>query len=171
MTLLSTRRHRIAAAVTAGAIALGGGSAAIIAATTSASAGTASLSAVTKPATTKPATTKPTARAKGHHRGLLARTDHATIELKVKGQWVTYDLDRGKITSVSSTSISLARPDGQSVTLGIASSTHFGHKGSASALKTGVEATVTSENGTARRVVAAHHAKAAAAPSTSATSA
>jgi hypothetical protein len=165
MSFLSTRKHRIAAAVTAAAIAVGGGSAAIVAATAPASAGTVSLSAATKPAST------PAAKAdRRHHRhGLLARSDHASIELKVKGHWVTYVLDRGKVTSVSGTAISLARPDGQSVTLTIDSATHFGHKGSATSILTGSEATVISDNGAALRVVPDRHAKAAAAPATATT--
>jgi hypothetical protein len=161
---LSTRRHRIAAAVTAATLTLGGGAAAVVAATAPASAGTVSPSAALAAATKPAATQGSVAR---HRRRLLARTDHAALELKVKGKWVTIDLDRGRVTSVSSTAISLARPDGQSVTLAIDSATKFGHGATVTTLKTGVSATVTSENGTARRVVEALHPKAATTPAAS----
>lgn len=164
MRVLSTHRHRIAAVATAATLVLGGGTAAVVAATTSpAAAGTVSLTATNTSAATA------THAARHHARGLLARTDHATVELKVKGQWVTYDLDRGKVTAVSATSITLARPDGQSVTLAIAGTTRFGPKtASASAITVGARATVISEGGTARRVVqAVHHAAKAATSSTS----
>ncbi len=164
MKFLPTRshRHRVAAVATAAVVALGGGTAAVVAATTtSAPAGTVTLAAATAPAAAKPGV--------HHPRGLLARTDHATIELKVKGQWVTYDLDRGKVTAVSATSITLARPDGQSVTLTIDSATRFGHKLSAAAITVGARATVISDGGTARRVVQVlHPARKAAAPATTA---
>jgi hypothetical protein len=167
MSFLASRQHRIAAGVTAAALAVGGGSAAVVAATAPASAGTVSLSAATSPAPT------PAAKAaEGHHdRSLLKRADHASIELKVKGHWVTYVLDRGQVTAVSGTAISLARPDGQSVTLTIDSATRFGHKGSVTAIRTGSDATVISDNGAAIRVAQGDHVKAATAPSTATTAA
>ena len=88
----------------------------------------------------------------GQAKGLYARTDHATLEVKQKGQWVTYDLDRGKVTAVSSTSITLARPDGQSVTVTIDSTTKYKGVTSATAIRTGRPALVLSENGTAVRI-------------------
>jgi hypothetical protein len=153
MSFLASRQHRIAAGVTAAALAVGGGSAAIVAATS-------------------PAPTPAAKAAEGHHdRSLLKRADHASIELKVKGHWVTYVLDRGQVTAVSGTAISLARPDGQSVTLTIDSATRFGHKGSVTAIRTGSDATVISDNGAAIRVAQGDHVKAATAPSTATTAA
>jgi hypothetical protein len=168
MKLLSHRKHRVAAVVTAAAVAVGGGSAAILAATSPASAGTASLAAATAPMRVTTAV-KAAGAAGRHDRSLLARSDHATIELRVKGHWVTFDLDRGKVTAVSSGAITLLRPDGDSVTLKIDAATRFGGVASASAVHTGDRATVVSEGGTARRV-AQHLRKApagsAATPST-----
>lgn len=86
------------------------------------------------------------------HRALLQRSDHATIEVKVKGQWVTYTLDRGKVTSVSPSSITLARPDGQSVTVAIGPATEFRGVSSESAIREDHRATVVSDAGTAVRV-------------------
>lgn len=88
----------------------------------------------------------------GKAKGLYARTDHATVEVKRKGQWVTYDLDRGTVTAVSATSITLARPDGQSVTEAINSETKYKGVTSAAAIQTGRPALVLSENGTAVRI-------------------
>ena len=82
--------------------------------------------------------------------------------MKVKGQWVTFVLDRGKVATVSPTAITLQRPDGQSVTLQITSATHFNGVASEAAVRTGVTATVISDNGTARRVAQRAHPAAAA---------
>lgn len=89
---------------------------------------------------------------RGHARALLRRADHATVELKVKGQWVTYTLDRGTVTAVSPTSITLARPDGQSVTETLTSQTRYRGVTSEAAIRTGRPALVVSEDGSALRV-------------------
>lgn len=89
---------------------------------------------------------------RAHARALLRRADHATIELKVKGQWVTYTLDRGTVTAVSPTSITLARPDGQSVTDTLTPQTRYRGVTSESAIETSRPALVISENGSALRV-------------------
>ena len=88
----------------------------------------------------------------GKAKGIYARSDHATLEVKQKGQWVTYDLDRGKVTAVSATSITLTRPDGQSVTEAIDANTKFKGVTSAAAIQTGRPALVLSENGRAVRI-------------------
>lgn len=85
-------------------------------------------------------------------RTLLQRSDHATLELKVKGHWVTYTLDRGKVASISPTAVTLDRPDGQTVTDAINSGTRFGGVSSESAVQLGKPAVVLSEGGTALRI-------------------
>jgi hypothetical protein len=90
--------------------------------------------------------------AKAESRGLLARADHGTLEVKQKGQWVTYQLDRGNVTAVSPTSITLSRPDGQSVTETIDSGTKYKGVTSEAGIQTGRSALVLSENGTAVRI-------------------
>lgn len=85
-------------------------------------------------------------------RSLLQRADHATVELKVKGQWVTYTLDRGRVTAVSPTSITLARPDGQTVTETINSATRYSGVTSESAVQLQRPAVVVSDGGTALRI-------------------
>jgi hypothetical protein len=92
------------------------------------------------------------ARGRAGARGLLGRTDHATAEVRVQGQWVTYDLDRGTVTSVSPTAITLLRPDGQSVTFTINSSTKYGRSQSEATMATGRPAAVISKDGVAVRV-------------------
>jgi hypothetical protein len=89
----------------------------------------------------------------GHRiRSLLERADHASVELKVKGQWVTYDVDRGQVKAVSPTSITLARPDGQTVTATIDATTKFQGVTGEGAIQTGQEALVLSDNGMALRI-------------------
>jgi hypothetical protein len=69
--------------------------------------------------------------------------------VKVHGQWVTYDLDRGSVSAVSPASITLARPDGQSVTFSIGPSTRFRGVDSEAAIQVHQPALVISENGAA----------------------
>lgn len=130
-------KHWIAASAVAGAVMLSSCGATVFAASS------------TSPSPAPTATAKAKAGAKGG--GLLSRADHATLETKRNGKWVTVDMDRGNVTAATASSITLNRPDGQSVTLQLLSSTKFGGKEatSASALKTGVRAVVISENGSA----------------------
>jgi outer membrane lipoprotein SlyB len=91
----------------------------------------------------------PAAVSKSGLGAILRRTDHATLEVKVKGQWVTYTLDRGKVTAVSPTSITLARPDGESVTEAITSNTKYRGVTSEAGIQVDKSAIVLSQNGTA----------------------
>ena len=112
----------------------------------------ASLS--TSPARSGPSAQSGSAAAGSGHRirSLLARADHASVELKVKGQWVSYEVDRGQVKAVSPTSITLARPDGQSVTANIDAATKFQRVSGEGAIQTGKKALVLSDNGTALRI-------------------
>lgn len=129
-------------------LALGAGGTAYAATASSGSSPTVAAQAATS---TTP--TSPTTVVKGRrHRGLLERTDHATAELKVHGNWVTYTLDRGKVSAVSATSISVLRPDGQTATESINSSTKFKGVGSESAVQLNRPVAVISDNGVALQV-------------------
>lgn len=87
-------------------------------------------------------------------RHLLARSVHASIVVKSKGGgYVTLTLDRGTIQSISSTSITILRPDGVSITAPISSSTKF-LRGTESSLAAGAKVVVVQEGGTTRDVVA-----------------
>lgn len=146
MNLLgNTKHHVLAGALLGGAILAGGGAAAYAASTSSTP--TSPPPASTSSSSPSSSTAGPTKA----HRSLLTRADHATLEIRKKGKWVTVTVDRGNVTAASATSITLARPDGQNVTLALTSSTKFRGKeaGSAAALKTGVRAQVTSMNGSA----------------------
>ncbi|MDE3203274.1 MAG: hypothetical protein KGQ66_03515 [Acidobacteriota bacterium] len=131
--------------------ALGAGGAAwASAATTSAAAGASAATA--DPAQ---AVVAVTGGGPGHghgHRSLASRADHATFEVKVKGTWVTYTVDRGKVGAVSATSITINRPDGQSVTETINGSTKYRGVSGETAIQTGRAAIVVSVNGAATRI-------------------
>lgn len=91
---------------------------------TTPSASTASSSPKTAAVTTaKPGDKYPVLRR--DFRKLVRHTVHADLIVKTPTGFKTVDIDRGKLTSVSSTSISLTRPDGPSVTATITSSTKF----------------------------------------------
>ncbi len=157
MNLLTNSKRRVAAAIIVGGTLVAGGGAAAYAA--SASTGSPSTGSIStgSPSTGSPSTgstsTAPGA-ARAEHRSVLKRADHASLEVRDQGRWVTINVDRGNVTVASTTSITLARPDGQSVTIALAPSTKYGGKEatSAAALKTGVRVRVTSINGTALRV-------------------
>ena len=96
---------------------------------------------------------------------LLRRSVHATFLVKdgTKG-YVTVTLDRGTVQSVSSSSITVMRPDGVSVTESVTTSTKFVRTPQAS-LAAGQKVILVEEGGSARDVVALarHGARASAA--------
>lgn len=141
MKVFSTTRRKVALGAAGAVVCLGIGGTAYAATSASPSSSPSPSSPSTAPAT-----------AAKHHRSLLDRADHATAELKVKGKWVTYTLDRGKVTAVSPTSITLARPDGTSVTDAINSTTRFRGVSSESGVTVGKPAGALSSNGTALRI-------------------
>jgi hypothetical protein len=142
LNVLSTTRRKAAAAVTTAALVAGGGAAVI-----AANSATASASAPS-PATHAAAAAH---RAK-HRKGLLARTDYATFEVKLHGTWVTLVLDRGAVTSISSTTVTLQLPDGKTATEAIDAATKFNRDKTWNQIKVDHVATVVSENGVARHV-------------------
>ncbi|MHB1533615.1 MAG: hypothetical protein ACYC1D_03215 [Acidimicrobiales bacterium] len=158
MTRLHLAKKHLAAAAAAGVIILGGGTAAAVAATSP----TPSPSAKASPSA------KPSTHAHSHHPaaahralGLLARSEHTTLELKRKGQWVTLTIDHGIISAVSPTSLTLAHPDGTTATLALNAATKVrGDATSVSGLKDGQRVIVTSLGGAATHV-AQHQVKAA----------
>ncbi len=58
-------------------------------------------------------------------RALVRRTVHAELVVRTRRGFETIDIDRGTLTNVSATSISIVRPDGPTVTATISSSTAF----------------------------------------------
>jgi hypothetical protein len=145
---LSTTRRKAAAAVTTAALLAGGGAAAVAANSATASAAS-------------PATHVHKAAHKAKDgKGLLARADHATFEVKLHGKWVTLVLDRGAVTSVSSKAVTLHRPDGDTVTEALSATTKFDKGEAWSQIEVGHNATVVSESGVARLVFQGKKAKA-----------
>ncbi|MHB1931268.1 MAG: hypothetical protein ACYCUG_17900 [Acidimicrobiales bacterium] len=119
MTLFRTTARKLAAGAIAGVTVLGGG-AAVYAASTPAGTVTASTAA----------TVHFTHRHHRHHRhpvvrGFFGGADHVTAEVPRNGSWVTLDWDRGTVTSFANGSLTLLRPDKQSVTFTITATTHF----------------------------------------------
>jgi len=137
-----TRRAIIATTLAASAAASGIG---LAATTLTASASGRAASTGTK------AKAPHAAKAVKELNALLGRADYATVELKVKGSWVSYELDRGKVSSISSTSVTVARPDGQSATEAISSTTKFSGL-SQTSIAVGDPISVISTGGTALRI-------------------
>jgi len=87
---------------------------------------TASPSATAKPgvaATATPALRFPALRRDVRY--LVRHTVHAELVVKLPGGYKTVDVDRGTLTSVSNTSITLTRPDGPMVSATITPQTRF----------------------------------------------
>jgi hypothetical protein len=169
MPLLSTTRRRLAATASVVAVA---GTGAVFVLTSGAFASAPKPSApptsstTTTPSTSTTPSTAPAgssgatcttgaaggrAGLLGHH-GLLARTDYATFEIRRKGHFETVVLDRGDVTAVSSTDITVKRPDGVTVTIGLDPTTKYVGVSGESALRTGQHGSVVSVAGSALRV-------------------
>ena len=81
--------------------------------------------------------------------GLLRRAEHGDLTVRTKNGFEQVTFDRGRVTAISATSITITRPDGQSVTKTIDASTRFRGVQSASEVKTGKPAVVASKGDTA----------------------
>jgi septal ring-binding cell division protein DamX len=147
---------KIAAVAATATLALGGA-----AAVASADSGTSTPTTST-PTTSAPATSAPAANAaptkRAGHNGLLGRADHGEVEVRVKGDdgkpaWVWVTFDRGKVTAVNQGSITLARPDGQSVTLQLSPTTKYHGVTGWQQITNGKGAVVVSRSGTATQVL------------------
>lgn len=90
-----------------------------------ANAQVAAVTSSSQKTTTSPKVPRPYQRA----RAVLRRAVSGEIELATKSGFVTIDFDRGSVTSISSDSITILRPDGVSVTDTISSATHMPKKG------------------------------------------
>jgi hypothetical protein len=150
-----TKKSAIAAA--GAVVVLGAGGTAWAVEASSSSPAAASTSAST-PASTAPSPSSGPATHARRAKSLLERADRATVEVKVKGQWVTYDIDRGHVSAVSASSIALQLPDGTSVTEAITPTTRFKGVTSASSVVVGHVATVISTGGNAIEVEQARRA-------------
>jgi hypothetical protein len=112
---------------------------------------TSGSSATSAPAATTSASNS-TAGASGirqRGRAILRRAVTGDIELSTKNGFVTYEFDRGAVTSISSSSITVLRADGHSVTEALTGTTHMPVRGVPT---TGENVVVISTGGKAVRI-------------------
>ena len=155
MTIHLSMRKKLAAVGVGAAVLLGTGGAV-------AWAQTSGPTPTTTPATTAPASaaapaSKPAATVgRPVIRAVARRTVHADLIVKDKsGAYVTVTIDRGTVSAVNATSITLDRADGKQATLTINNDTKVHGVASVSAVQTGKAATVVSRDGTATQIVQA----------------
>lgn len=89
--------------------------------------GTTAAAAPAQTASTTQSSSTAGRRARGI--AILRRAVHGELELSTKNGFVTYDFDRGIVTSISSSSITVLRADSQSVTEAVTGSTHMPKRG------------------------------------------
>ena len=113
-------------------------------------AGGAYAYAADAPATAPPSAAAPAAAHPGHdHGGPLRRAVHGDLIVRTKAGFENVTVDRGKVTAVSATSITIERPDGVSVTKAVTSDTKFKGVDSAEHVERGKGALVVSKGDTA----------------------
>jgi hypothetical protein len=98
---------------------------------TSGSTPSASAQTTSTAQSTSQGTSKSSAAANRRQRieAILRRSVSGQIELSTKNGFVTYDFDRGVVTSFSSSSITVLRADSQSVTEAVTGSTRMPKRG------------------------------------------
>jgi hypothetical protein len=153
MTIHLSMRKKVAAAGVGAAVLLGTGGAV-------AWAQTPGSSSTTTPPTTAPAppgaNQEPAAIGRPVIRAIGRRTVHADLVVQDKGgAFVTVTIDRGTVSAVNASSITLNRADGKQATLTINNDTKVHGVASVSAVQTGKMATVVSRDGTATQIVQA----------------
>ncbi len=153
---------KVAGLAVAGAVLTGAGTVAWAQTSPSTSSPASSAPAAAGKASGKAgkASGKASAQAAGKGLALLKRADHGEVEVRVKGTgtataatWKTVTFDRGQVSDVAGDHITLARPDGQSVTLTIGADTKFRGVTSAQQVQKAKGAIVVSENGKATLVI------------------
>jgi len=77
----------------------------------------------------KPSTTPKANGLRQRELQILRRTVSGQIEIATKDGYVTFEFDRGVVTSISSSQITVLRPDGKSVTEGINGTTRMPKRG------------------------------------------
>ena len=145
----------IAGAAVIALIGIGGGVA--FAASGSGSSTPTTLTAATTPASG--ASTPATGPAKHKHRGLLGRAEHGSVTVKTKTGTEVIDVQRGTVTAVSPTSITVKSPDGFTATYVVDSSTKVRKTGQQSAIanvangdNVGIAAVHSGSTDTAKRI-------------------
>jgi len=138
--LSRTKKAAVGASVVLASLGLGGAGAALFA------GGTASAATSTSASATSPAT-------KGQHlrRYLRRHTVDATITVKTKNGYETFNLARGTVGSISPTSITVDSPDGTTLTATINAQTKF-HNTSDQQLQQGDKVGVLASQGVAKLI-------------------
>ena len=126
--LKATKTTMIAGAAVVALIGIGGG---VAFATSSGSPTPNTLTAATTSTTPTSGANTP---AKHKHRGLLARAEHGSVTVRTKTGTEVIDLQRGQVTAVSPTSISVRSQDGFSATYVVTSTTKVRKTGQQSAI-------------------------------------
>jgi hypothetical protein len=120
-------------------------------------AGGAYAYAADSPSTAPPSASAPAAPHPGQdHRGPLRRAVHGDLIVRTKAGFENVTVDRGKVTAVSATSITIERPDGVSVTKAVTSDTRFRGVDAAEQVERGKGALVVSKGNTAVLIAQRH---------------
>ncbi|HEV3360474.1 MAG TPA: hypothetical protein VG247_26970 [Pseudonocardiaceae bacterium] len=129
----ATKTTMIAGAAVVALIGIGGG---VAFATSSGSPSTPNTltAATTSTTPTSGANTPANGKAKHKRTGLLARAEHGSVTVRTKTGTEVIDLQRGQVTAVSPTSISVRSQDGFSATYVVTSTTKVRKTGQQSAI-------------------------------------
>jgi hypothetical protein len=99
-----------------------------------------------------PGTATSTETARPHHARLRHRTVHGDLTVRTKDGFQQITVDRGKLTSVEGSTLTVTRPDGPVVTVTVNDQTRYRGIDDASQLQTGKPVVVVSKDGTAKGV-------------------
>jgi hypothetical protein len=127
--LKATKTTMIAGAAVVALIGIGGG---VAFATSGSSTPTSTLTAATTP--TSGSNTPTDGPSKRKHHGLLDRAEHGQVTVRAKTGTEVIDLQRGLVTAVSPTSITVKSQDGFSATYVVNSTTKVRKTGQQSAI-------------------------------------
>lgn len=127
------KKTAIGASVVLGSFGIGG-------------AGFALLDGGSVSAATTPSTATPAAKVQALRKFVRRHTVDATITVKTKNGYETYNLARGTVASISSSSITVDSPDGTTLTATIGAQTKF-HNTTDAQLATGDKVGLLAHNG------------------------
>jgi hypothetical protein len=99
-----------------------------------------------------PGTATSTETARPHHARLRHRTVHGDLTVRTKDGFEQITVDRGKLTSVEGSTLTVTRPDGPVVTVTVNDQTRYRGIDSKDDLQTGKPVVVVSKDGTAKGV-------------------
>lgn len=151
------KKTAIGVACTLGSVGIGGAGFAVLS-----GGGASAATSTSTPTTASPNATK----GQKLHRFLRRHAVDATITVKTKNGYETFDLARGTVGSISSSSITVDSPNGSTLVASITSATKF-HNTTDATLANGDKVGVLAYEGVARWVNAPKAASSSSSPSTS----